>query len=141
MTDLLFAVEHWASTPMRGTAGSAGFDLFAQDDVLLIPGGLELVRTGVRVELPRGHVGLLCLRSWCGRHGVIMPNAPGIIDEDYRGELCVSLYNVSSHRCRLYAGDRIAQLVVLPMPALTVFYSDELSDTDRGTEGFGSTGR
>ena len=105
-------------------------------------GGRASVRTGIALEIPPGHAGLVLPRSGlAARHGIACVNAPGLIDPNYRGEIGVILINHGSEPWSAQAGDRIAQLLVTPFaaPALTVV--DELPDSDRGAGGFGSSGR
>ena len=105
-------------------------------------GSRHLVKTGFRVELPAGTVGLVCPRSGlAAKHGVTTLNAPGVIDQDYRGELAVNLINLGKSAHYVAKGDRIAQLVVLPVLTPTLERVESVStDTSRGTNGHGSTG-
>ena len=122
--------------------GDAGADLRTTHDVTLQPGERALVGTGVRLALPEGHVGLVTPRSGlAARHGLSVVNSPGIIDSGYRGEIRVSLINLDpAEPLTLLAGDRIAQLVVLPFVSATFTRVDTLDDTSRGAGGYGSTG-
>ncbi len=131
-----------AVLPARAHAGDAGLDLRALEPVTLAPGERARVRTGLAVALPPGHAGLVLPRSGLAdRHGVTVVNAPGLIDEGYRGEVQVLLLNTD--RLASFtagAGDRIAQLVVVALPAVEVV-EGELDATARGAGGFGSSGR
>ncbi|MBR4439545.1 MAG: dUTP diphosphatase [Clostridia bacterium] len=130
--------------PSRATAGSAGFDLQAALDapLTLAPGKLASVPTGVAVKLPQGSVGLLFGRSGLGvKHGVTLSNSVGVIDSDYTGEIFVGLCNVSDEPYTIMPLDRIAQLVVASPLPVTLVASDTLEETERGSGGFGSTGR
>lgn len=131
--------------PLPGYAhpGDAGLDLHARETVTLAPGQRRLVPTGVAIALPPGHVGLVHPRSGLAvRHGVGMVNAPGTVDEGYRGELQVILVNHDPREpVTLERGDRIAQLVVQHVEHVQVVEVDALPDTARGTGGFGSSGR
>ena len=128
--------------PAYAHPGDAGADLRTTHDVTLQPGERALVGTGVRLALPEGHVGLVTPRSGlAARHGLSVVNSPGIIDSGYRGEIRVSLINLDpAEPLTLLAGDRIAQLVVLPFVSAVFTQVDTLDDTSRGAGGYGSTG-
>jgi len=98
------------------------------------------VPLGVRFAIPAGHVGLLFSRSSLGKRGLVIPNGVGVIDSDYRGEVCALLQNLSGEDVVIRDGERIAQLVILPLPAVAFREVAELDDTARGEAGFGSTG-
>jgi dUTP pyrophosphatase len=131
-----------AVVPTRVHPGDAGLDLCALHDFELGPGERGRIPTGIAIELPPGHAGLVLPRSGlAARHGIALVNAPGLIDEGYRGELQVLLLNTD--RAQTFhgaAGDRIAQLVVVEVPAIDVVELEALADTARGAGGFGSTG-
>lgn len=131
-----------ARLPVRAHPGDAGLDLHALEPVELAPGARAAVRTGLAVALPPGHAGLVLPRSGLARrHGVALVNAPGLIDEGYRGEVEVLLLNTDREQAvRLGAGDRVAQLVVVATPAVEVVESEELEASERGAAGFGSSG-
>ncbi|HEX3617299.1 MAG TPA: dUTP diphosphatase [Solirubrobacteraceae bacterium] len=131
-----------AILPTRAYAHDAGLDLYALEPLTLAPGQRASVRTGVAVEIPEGHAGLVLPRSGlAARHGIALVNAPGLIDAGYRGELRVLLLNTDREQpCTLGAGDRIAQLVLIAVSTPAVIEVDELSDSERGTGGFGSSG-
>jgi dUTP pyrophosphatase len=131
-----------AVLPSRAHAGDAGLDLHALEAVELAPGERTQVRTGISIALPPGTAGLVLPRSGlAARHGISVVNAPGLIDEGYRGELQVLLLNTDSEATfRAAAGDRIAQLVIVDVEAPEVVESDDLGDSSRGTGGFGSSG-
>jgi len=127
--------------PRYETAGAAGLDLRADEPFSLAPGERRLVPTGLAVEIPPGHEGSVRPRSGLAlRHGVGMVNAPGTVDSDYRGELCVILVNHGQAPVSFARGDRIAQLVLSPVVRAEVVLAEGLSETDRGPGGFGSTG-
>ena len=128
--------------PSRQTTGSAGFDLAsAEPDFVLAPGERRLVATGLAVELPAGVEGQVRPRSGLAlRHGVTMPNAPGTIDSDYRGELKVILQNGGTEPVTIARGDRIAQLVFARYETPELVDVAELAESARGCGGFGSTG-
>jgi dUTP pyrophosphatase len=131
-----------ARIPSRAHQGDAGFDLHALEAVHLGPGERAAVPTGIAIALPPGHAGLVLPRSGlAARHGIALVNAPGLVDEGYRGELRVLLLNTDrTEAVELAAGDRIAQLVVTPVPPVAVEEVSDLEDTARGEGGFGSTG-
>jgi dUTP pyrophosphatase len=136
-----------ARVPAYATAGAAGMDVCAalEKPLILAPGERAAVPTGIAIALPPGHEGQLRPRSGLARkHGIGMVNAPGTIDEDYRGEVHVLLVNLGREPYRIEPGDRIAQLVVAPITRVRVAVVDAagaLGSTDRGEGGFGSTGR
>jgi dUTP pyrophosphatase len=128
--------------PSYHSERAAGLDLRADEDCLLAPGERRLVPTGLALELPPGHEGQVRPRSGLAvRHGIAMVNAPGTIDEDYRGEVGVVLVNLGEAPFQVKRGDRIAQLVVAPVVRVRVEVAEELSSTNRGQGGFGSTGQ
>ena len=130
--------------PYYATVGAAALDLHAciDEPAVLPAGGEALIPTGIAAAIPEGCVGVLAVRSSMGiRHGVAMSNGIGVIDSDYRGPLRVGLHNFRDTEYVVEPGDRIAQLLILPVlrPELEVVC--ELSETARGAGGFGSTGR
>ncbi|HET6921758.1 MAG TPA: dUTP diphosphatase [Anaeromyxobacteraceae bacterium] len=128
--------------PRYQTPGAAGLDLLADEAVTLAPGERRLVPTGIALEIPAGHEGQVRPRSGLAlRHGVGMPNAPGTIDADYRGEVGVLLVNWSREAVQIARGDRIAQLVVARVERADLVLVDKLGRSDRGGGGFGSTGK
>ena len=129
--------------PATATALSAGLDLAAaiEDELVLAPGQRELVPTGFAIALPEGYEAQVRPRSGLAlRHGIVMPNAPGTIDADYRGEVGVILINLSNENFTIENGERVAQLVVAKYEQATSETTEELSSTHRGEGGFGSTG-
>lgn len=132
------------SLPSRATSGSAGFDLQAAIDspLTLLPGKLISVPTGIAVQLPENSVGLLFGRSGLGvKHGITLSNSVGVIDSDYTGEIFVGLCNVSDEPYTIHPLDRIAQLTVMSFLPVNPVEVDSLEETERGSGGFGSTGR
>ena len=128
-------------TPRRAHAGDAGVDLFAREDTSLAPGSWKAVPTGVAVAIPPGHVGLVAPRSGLAvRSGVSVVNGPGVIDEGYRGEIKAVLINHGTRVLTLARGDRIAQLLVMPVADWDFDVVDKLDPSDRGSMGFGSSG-
>jgi dUTP pyrophosphatase len=131
-----------AVLPRYAHPGDAGLDLCAAVEAVIEPGRWRTVGTGIAIELPPGTEGQVRPRSGlASRHGVTVLNAPGTIDEGYRGEVGVILINHGREPFHVAPGDRIAQLVVQPRLTLGVVDVDVLPDTARGSGGFGSTGR
>jgi len=127
--------------PARATAGAAGADLVAAEEATIAPGSVHAVATGIALAIPEGYEGQVRPRSGLAlKHGVTVLNAPGTIDADYRGEVKVILINHGREPFRIARGDRIAQLVVAPVSASRFERVEALTDTARGTGGFGSTG-
>ena len=128
--------------PSYATAGAAGLDLRAAvtAQVVLAPGERTLVPTGLRLAIPAGYEGQVRPRSGlASRHGVVLPNSPGTIDSDFRGEVQVILWNAGPEPFAVSRGDRIAQLVIAPVVRVEL-EEGALDDTPRGAGGFGSTG-
>ena len=128
--------------PSRQTAGAAGYDVCsAEPDFVLAAGERRLVSTGLEMELPEGVECQVRPRSGLAlRHGLVLPNSPGTIDPDYRGELKVIVWNAGAEPLPVPRGMRIAQLVFARFLAPEVVEADALAESDRGTGGFGSTG-
>ncbi|MFJ5957962.1 dUTP diphosphatase [Paenarthrobacter sp. NPDC092416] len=128
--------------PSYAHPGDAGADLRAREDVYLAPGERKLVPTGVSIALPDGFVALIHPRSGLAtKHGLTVVNAPGTVDAGYRGEIAVTLLNTDRNDAiELKRGDRIAQMVIQRVEYASFVAVDELSDSVRGTGGFGSTG-
>lgn len=131
-----------AVLPTRAHPGDAGLDLYSAVDVDVRPGEREMVPTGVAVAIPEGHAGLVLPRSGlASRHGLTLANAPGLIDAGYRGEVICATVNLDRERpVRIQKGDRIAQLLVVPFAELAPGWVEQLPGSDRGEDGFGSTG-
>lgn len=132
-----------AALPAYQSEGAAGLDLCACLDnaIALAPGAISLVPTGLAVAIPAGFEGQVRARSGLAtKHGIGLPNAPGTIDSDYRGELRVALINFSREPFEITHGMRIAQLIIAPVAHATITEVSDLSSTTRGTGGFGSTG-
>jgi dUTP pyrophosphatase len=132
-----------ATLPTRAHEGDAGLDLYACEAAHIGPGERWSVGTGIAVEIPEGHAGLVLPRSGIAReHGISLVNSPGLIDCGYRGELRVLLLNTDpAETFRVVAGDRIAQLVIAPIALAEPVEAPELADSARGGGGFGSSGR
>ncbi len=127
--------------PARAYSGDAGLDLSSCERVELAPGERSLVPTGLAVAIPEGYAGFVQPRSGlAAKHGISIVNTPGLVDSGYRGELLVNLVNTDMHEPFVVeAGMRIAQLVILPVPALELIEVEELPDSERGDRGFGSS--
>lgn len=133
-----------AKLPFKGHTNDAGFDLYACLDrpVVIDPRKTVLVGTGIAIELPEGTFGAVFARSGLATKSDLAPaNKVGVVDSPYRGEVMVALHNHGECARVVANGDRIAQLVVMPYVAASLSWSDELSNTDRGDGGFGSTGK
>ena len=132
-----------AVLPTRAHPGDAGLDLYAVEEAHIGPGERWGVATGIAVEIPDGHAGLVLPRSGLAReHGISLVNAPGLIDSGFRGELRVLLLNNDPAEIfRIAPGDRIAQLVLVPVAIAGRVFSAELAASERGEGGFGSSGR
>jgi dUTP pyrophosphatase len=134
-----------ALNPSYGTPGSAGLDLGACIDspLTLEPGQTELVPTGLAIYIDDpGYAAMILPRSGLGhKHGIVLGNLVGLIDSDYQGELMISCWNRSDQAFTITPGDRIAQLVIVPVMQATFQWVEEFDSSDRGKAGFGSTGR
>ena len=132
-----------AKLPRRSTGGSVGYDLSACMDraVTLHPGEIEKIGTGIAIEIDSGCAALIFGRSGLGiKHGIVPANAVGVVDSDYRGEVTVGLINHSAVDYVVEPGERIAQMVLVPVFTPDVTEVDVLGESERGTGGFGSTG-
>lgn len=132
-----------AKVPTRGSEYAAGYDLYAATDIEyhIFPHTTQLIKTGLAFELPDGHFGAIFARSGlASKKGLRPANCVGVVDSDYRGEVMVALHNDSDHIMDVAAGERIAQLVLMPYVNITFEEVKELEDTIRGEGGFGSTG-
>ena len=133
-----------AVLPTYGTEFSAGADLYAclEADVVIAPGETRKIPTGLAMEIPVGCAGLIYARSSMGtKKGLAPANKVGVVDSDYRGEFMIFLHNHGTEAQTIVHGDRVAQLLVTPVFTPGFVEADELSDTVRGSGGFGSTGR
>ncbi len=132
------------SLPKQMSAGASGFDLYAavSESVVLEPGKWKLIPTGIAIAMPTGLEAQVRPRSGLAlKHGITILNAPGTIDADYRGEIKVILLNLGEKEYRVDRGDRIAQLVFQQVPSIQLELVKELKTTERGTGGFGHTGK
>ena len=140
-----------AKIPTFSTEGAAGADLYAIADstlhkrssnIIATYSGISFVKTGIVIEIPKGYEGQIRPRSGLAfNHGISIINTPGTIDSDYRGEIAIAMINLGYVDYDITAGDRIAQLVIKPVPVVTFEEVEELSETGRGDAGYGSTGK
>lgn len=130
-----------AIMPSYANEGDAGMDLYSIDELIIEPGHIELIHTGIKIELPPNTEAQIRPRSGLAlRHSITVLNTPGTIDESYRGEICVILINHGKMPFKVERHMRIAQMVIKPIFQVIVKEVIELSDTSRGTGGFGSSG-
>jgi dUTP pyrophosphatase len=136
-------LQESAVLPTRAHEGDAGLDLYACESAHIGPGERWGVGTGIAVEIPEGHAGLVLPRSGLAReHGISLVNAPGLIDSGYRGEIRVLLLNTDpAETFRVQPGDRVAQLVLAPIALAAPVEATALAESARGEGGFGSSGR
>ena len=133
-------LSYLANVPTRAHGSDAGFDLYAVSSGFDNDGCL-VCHTGIAVEIPNGYMGLVFPRSSIARTGLMLTNSVGVIDSGYRGEILLK-FRIVDVGLRIYdTGDRVGQLVVMPYPEIEYVESDELSDSDRGSGGYGSSGR
>ena len=130
-----------AFSPTQATKGSAGWDIYSPDSHVILPSGSIMVRTGVSLGIPEGYYISIVPRSSMGKRGIIIPNAPGTIDSDYTGEICVMLHNLTVFPVSVTEGDRIAQMILHKYQPLEFERVDAITETERGSGGFGSTGK
>ena len=136
-------ISKLAQLPTYATEGSAGMDLYAAntEPITLAPLERKLVPLGFTMELPSGFEAQIRPRSGMAiKRGITLSNCVGTVDEDYRGEVCVGLINLSQEDYTIIAGDRIAQMIIAPVTRALIIETDELAQTARGEGGFGSTG-
>ncbi|WFL76039.1 dUTP diphosphatase [Altererythrobacter arenosus] len=127
--------------PRYATGGAAGMDVVSAEDVTLAPGARHAVATGLAMAIPAGYEIQVRPRSGLAlKHGITVPNTPGTIDSDYRGELKVIMINHGAEPFPIARGDRVAQLVLAPVTQAAWEEVDSLDETERGAGGFGSTG-
>lgn len=127
-----------ATLPTRGTEGAAGLDLYCNETIYMKSGVVYRVPTGLALEIPHGHYGLITGRSSTALKNILV--FPTVCDADYRGEIFITARFDGDGSWRISKGDRIAQIVITPFAKATQVEADELSETDRGTGGYGSTG-
>ena len=134
-------VNEYAQLPTRGSEDAAGLDLYCPFHIKVPADSQKKIPLGVAVEIPKGHMGLLVPRSSMSKTPLRCANSVGIIDEDYRGELSIVYENVSCKDYEIARGDRIAQLIIVPIAVVDVEEAQTLSETERGDGGYGSTGK
>lgn len=141
-TSIPFTLDYGAHVPTFATVGSAGADMYAKTGVRIARGGWASVDTGVHVAIPQGYVGLVFPRSGLARkYGLSFVNGVGVIDSDYRGAIGMTIINNGTAPYQINRGDRIGQIVIVPFMIAQFIPVSTLDDTERGTGGFGSTGR
>jgi len=130
-----------AFIPKKASEGSSGYDIMSAESIDILPQSVKLVKTGLYVEIPMGYEMQIRSRSGLAtKKNVMVLNSPGTIDSDYRGEICVILANFGNEVFKINIGDRIAQAVFAPVFDANFVVKEQLSDTERGSGGFGSTG-
>lgn len=134
-------VNEYAQLPTRGSKDAAGLDLYCPFHIKVTADSQKKIPLGVAVEIPKGHMGLLVPRSSMSKTPLRCTNSVGIIDADYRGELSIAYENVSCNDYMIFRGDRIAQLIIVPIAVVDVEEAQTLSETERGAGGYGSTGK
>ena len=145
MTVKVKKLKEQAVMPKRATEGSAGADLYAciDEPITIAPGQLVKIPTGIAIELSDSHTAaFLFARSGLGvKHGITLSNGVGVVDSDYRGEICVGLCNVSDKPYTVSPQERVAQMVIMPVVGASFVEAAVLGDTERGAGGFGSSGK
>jgi len=139
MTIKIKKINNNAKIPFYAHPGDAGMDLYSTETIDLLPENIQLCKTGVAMEIPDGNFGLIKERSSLGKIGIIVPG--GVIDSGYRGEIIVMLYNHGKNMVKINAGERIAQLIIIPIASPELVEVRELNNSKRGDGGFGSTGK
>ena len=138
----ILKLDQRAKMPTLGSPSAAGADIYALEGFTVKAGETVLAKTGLAAEIPEGYVGLMCARSGIAlKRGLAPANKVGIVDSDYRGELMVAIHNHSNTDQSIEAGERMAQLVIVPYLRAEYELADTLSETSRGQGGFGSTGK
>ena len=133
-----------AMTPTKGSAFAAGYDLYADttQEIVVEPGDTVPFCTGIAMEIPDGYCGKIYSRSGLStKYGMRLANGVAVIDSDYRGNVRIPMYNDSSDPFTVMPHERLAQIIIEKVPDVTFYETDELTDTDRGDGGFGSSGR
>lgn len=136
-------LDNFVSMPEYKTSGASAMDLVAaiEEDIVIPSGEIRMIKTGIAIELPHNTEAQVRSRSGLAiKSGIAVVNGIGTIDEDYRGEICVGLINLSKVDFTIHRGDRIAQMAIMEVLKPSVVLADELSDTTRSAGGFGSTG-
>lgn len=134
-------VNEYAQLPTRGSKDAAGLDLYCPFHIKVPADSQKKIPLGIAVEIPQGYMGLLVPRSSMSKTPLRCANSVGIIDADYRGELSIAYENISCSDYTIFRGDRIAQLIIVPIAIVDVEEAQTLSETERGDGGYGSTGK
>ena len=134
-------LDNSATIPEYKSSQASGMDLYSLYDSVIHPNGIQIVETGIAIELPKGYEGQVRPRSGLATKGITVMNTPGTIDNDYRGEIKVILINHANTSFFITRGDRIAQLVIAKTYKVDLEEVEELNETVRGEDGFGSTGK
>ena len=134
-------INEYAQLPTRGSKDAAGLDLYCPFQIKVPADSQKKIPLGIAVEIPKGHMGLLVPRSSMSKTPLRCANSVGIIDADYRGELSIAYENISCSDYTIFRGDRIAQLIIVPIAIVDVEEAQTLSETERGDGGYGSTGK
>lgn len=134
-------LNEYAQLPTRGTIDSAGLDIYCPFNITVHADSQKRIPLGIAVEIPKGHMGLLVPRSSMSKTPLRCANSVGVIDADYRGELSIAYENISCSDYMIFRGDRIAQLIIIPIAIVDVEEAQTLSETERGDGGYGSTGK
>ena len=134
-------VNEYAQLPTRGSKDAAGLDLYCPFHIKVPADSQKKIPLGIAVEIPQGYMGLLVPRSSMSKTPLRCANSVGIIDADYRGELSIAYENISCSDYTMFRGDRIAQLIIVPIAIVDVEEAQTLSETERGDGGYGSTGK
>jgi dUTP pyrophosphatase len=142
VTEKIDVLIHAEIIPTYSHPGDAGADLSSSQELVLLPGQRAVVGTGVSIALPRGYVAFIVPRSGlAAKHGITVLNSPGTVDAGYRGEILVTLLNTDTEKeFPIHVGDRIAQMIVMPVTQARFTAVDKLPESERGDSGFGSTG-
>lgn len=138
---LVKRLNEYVELPTRGSKDAAGLDLYCPFYIKVPADSQKKIPLGIAVEIPKGHMGLLVPRSSMSKTPLRCANSVGVIDEDYRGELSIVYENVSCKDYEIARGDRIAQLIIVPIAIVDVEEAQTLSETERGDGGYGSTGK
>jgi dUTP diphosphatase len=138
---LVKLINEYAQLPTRGSKDAAGLDLYCPFHIKVPADSQKKIPLGIAVEIPKGHMGLLVPRSSMSKTPLRCANSVGIIDADYRGELSIAYENISCSDYTIFRGDRIAQLIIIPIAIVDVEEAQTLSETERGDGGYGSTGK
>lgn len=134
-------MNEYAQLPTRGSKDAAGLDLYCPFHIKVPADSQKKIPLGLTVEIPKGYMGLLVPRSSMSKTPLRCANSVGVIDADYRGELSIAYENISCSDYMIFRGDRIAQLIIVPIAIVDVEEAQTLSETERGDGGYGSTGK